>query len=637
MRFSSSIPFALPSPYPRLRLRLLSMTVAMLLLLISTASSTFAGSATWKTSPGSGDWGTASNWTPATVPNGASDTATFASSNVRNVAISADTVVSDIAFNAGASAFTIIANPSFILTISGVGITNNSGILQNFMTNGDAGGNQAEIHFTNSATAGSLTLFTNQGSSVSGLGLVGTVFYDTASAGNAAFINEGGADSSAGGSNVLFFGTSTAGNATFTNHGGALPHAGGGEVVFFETSTAGNATFTNHGGAVPGADGGRVVFFDFSTGGNSTFTMNGGEVSGAYGSFLQLSDGSTGGNATFTIEGGAVSGAFGADVGFDNATGGDATFIVNGGAVGGAAGGNIGFAGAASAGNATLIANAGVGGGEGGSIWFFDKCRGGTARVELFGNGNLDISDYIARRGVTIGSIEGDGDVFLGAMNLSVGSNSLSTVFSGVIQDGGIAGGTGGSLTKIGIGKLVLSHRNTYTGGTTVKRGRLLVNNIGDSGTGTGPVQVERGKLGGKGIIAGAVTVGTGNSSGAVLAPGYLHGAASPGAITIQSPLTFNGDGIYEMQVNSGSGIADEVIANGVTINSGAQFSFVDLGSGILVRGTVFTALNNTAATPIAGTFSNLPDGSIFSSNGNTYQVNYEGGDGNDLTLRVVP
>jgi hypothetical protein len=38
-----------------------------------------------------------------------------------------------------------------------------------------------------------------------------------------------------------------------------------------------------------------------------------------------------------------------------------------------------------------------------------------------------------------------------------------------------------------------------------------------------------------------------------------------------------------------------------------------------------------------SGTFSNLVDGSTFASNGNNFQVNYEGGDGNDLTLTVVP
>ena len=37
----------------------------------------------------------------------------------------------------------------------------------------------------------------------------------------------------------------------------------------------------------------------------------------------------------------------------------------------------------------------------------------------------------------------------------------------------------------------------------------------------------------------------------------------------------------------------------------------------------------------MAGSFSNLPDGSTFTSNGNNYKVNYQGGDGNDLTLKV--
>ena len=40
-----------------------------------------AGSATWNSSPATGDWNTATNWTPATVPNGPSDPATFALSN----------------------------------------------------------------------------------------------------------------------------------------------------------------------------------------------------------------------------------------------------------------------------------------------------------------------------------------------------------------------------------------------------------------------------------------------------------------------------------------------------------------------------------------------------------------------------
>jgi hypothetical protein len=34
-----------------------------------------------------------------------------------------------------------------------------------------------------------------------------------------------------------------------------------------------------------------------------------------------------------------------------------------------------------------------------------------------------------SERGVTVGSVEGDGDIFLGKKNLTVGSNNLSTNF----------------------------------------------------------------------------------------------------------------------------------------------------------------------------------------------------------------
>jgi hypothetical protein len=66
-----------------------------------------AGNATWKTNPAAGDWNTAGDWTPATVPNGPSDTATFASLSVTGISASLDTEVNGIVFNAGASAFTI--------------------------------------------------------------------------------------------------------------------------------------------------------------------------------------------------------------------------------------------------------------------------------------------------------------------------------------------------------------------------------------------------------------------------------------------------------------------------------------------------------------------------------------------------
>jgi hypothetical protein len=57
----------------------------------------------------------------------------------------------------------------------------------------------------------------------------------------------------------------------------------------------------------------------------------------------------------------------------------------------------------------------------------------------------------------------------------------------------------------------------------------------------------------------------------------------------------------------------------------------------ILPVGTVLTLINNTAATPISGVFSNLADGATITVGSNIFRANYESGDGNDLTLTIVP
>ena len=78
--------------------------------------------------------------------------------------------------------------------------------------------------------------------------------------------------------------------------------------------------------------------------------------------------------------------------------------------------------------------------------------------------------------------------------------------------------------------------------------------------------------------------------------------------------------------------------ASGVTIESGAQFVLLaNQVQGTLRTGTTFIVINNTAVTAIDGTFANLADGAILSVGGNNLQASYEGGDGNDLTLTVVP
>ena len=399
-----------------------------------------------------------------------------------------------------------------------------SGITQN-ITNGVPFFNpDANLFFTNSATAGNLVTVNNIGGDCDG-GPADTTFFDTASGGSATFINNGNTTcSEANGATTSFFGSSTAANGTLINYPNFGASGLGGTTYFNDTSTAGNAILIAYTG--DGAPG-RIYFYGDSTGGTSRV-----EVSGS-------------------------------DIGW--------------------------------------------------------------------GAAELNICSHNAP-GVTIGSIEGEGEVSLGGNNLTVGRNNHSTIFSGFIGDSGFCS-TGGSLTKIGRGTLILTGANTYTGGTTIEEGQLLVDNTTASGLGSGSVQVNAGRLGGNGTIAGSVTVGTGTGAGATLAPGER--CDDLGTITIQGTLTFNSDSRYNCGLKPRQhAVVDKVVANGVTINGG-KFVIAAHGSSALRGGTVLTVINNTAATPIAGSFDNLADGSIFTIGNNTYQVSYEGNDGHDLTLTV--
>jgi hypothetical protein len=149
-------------------------------------------------------------------------------------------------------------------------------------------------------------------------------------------------------------------------------------------------------------------------------------------------------------------------------------------------------------------------------------------------------------------------------------------------------------------------------------------------------VNVTSGTLGGKGIIAGATTIGTGSGAGAFLAPAL--GSNKQSTLTIQSAITFNSDATYTctFKAKKNKAKTDKVLANGVTIN-GAILNLLGQTQGSLKRGLRLTLISNTSTNPISGTFSNLPDGGIVTINGNNFQASYEGGDGNDLTLTVVP
>jgi autotransporter-associated beta strand protein len=408
----------------------------------------------------------------------------------------------------------------------------------------------------------------------------------------------------------------------------------GGFINFFDSSTAGNGTFVIQSGMVG----------MYSSADHGTFTFEGGNLTNnSAGGYLQVGGSATLASASFTLGGGTVADAGGAYCNFLwSATCDHATITLNGGSASGATGGTLNMQADGtlipSCGNATFIINGGSNGGGGGTFYlsytqFSSAPDGGAARLELFGNGTLDMSQIF--RPFTTGSLEGNGIVSLGSTKLTIGTRNANTTFSGLIQDGGIIGGTGGSFSKVGTGTLTLTGANTYTGATTVNGGTLLINNRQGSATGTGAVSVGAATLGGRGIIAGSVTLGNFGTS-SFLAP--AGGRPRQVTLTIQNSLTFQPTATYTCTFKArGTQIrADEVIANGVTVNS-ATIDLQGTIEGTLVAGTVVTVISNTSASPISGTFNNLPDGAIIAVSGTNFQADYEGGDGNDLTLTVVP
>src|SRR5262249_25060918 len=93
----------------------------------------------------------------------------------------------------------------------------------------------------------------------------------------------------------------------------------------------------------------------------------------------------------------------------------------------------------------------------------------GPGAGNLILNGTLDLnSNSIVVNGLS-GSGVVDNVTAATAVSLSIGSNDISSAFSGVIRNTGATV----SMTKAGAGKITLSGANTYKGSTTVNGGEL--------------------------------------------------------------------------------------------------------------------------------------------------------------------
>ncbi len=345
-----------------------------------------------------------------------------------------------------------------------------------------------EISFCDSSTADSARFIIYGTLGTDGDTFGNVVFHDAATAANATFINVGGTVSGGDGGNTQFYGSSTAAHGVYNNRGGTHAKANGGDVAFDGTANGGYGHFYNHAAEAAGAYGGVTSFnnnppdmaasqgasagngsyFNYGArdgeqggGGHLEFSAKYGSPTGAnatifnYGSDLEAKSSAghtifsinqptdyfpTAGNATIWNHPGVSEGAAAGFTEFsvyvsknnggnssecDNVpTAGDATLFNLGGYAAKATGGYTVFSGTSTAGNATLIAYGGTHGGYGGKIAFYDNASGGAATVQLFGDGELDISDHSG--GVTIGALELNGGVVSSQLGDSVTTLNVS-------------------------------------------------------------------------------------------------------------------------------------------------------------------------------------------------------------------
>ena len=259
----------------------------------------------------------------------------------------------------------------------------------------------------------------------------------------------------------------------------------------------------------------------------------------------------------------------------------------------------------------------------------------------------------VALNGGTLTSVNGPGGApndggygnFILNSGLAAGGNAVSTVSSTTLswKAGGGAfdvaenaelrissricdyPGASESLVKQGQGLLQLSGPNTYSGGTNVTAGTLLVSSASGSGTGTGQVHVNLdATLGGTGHIGGQVNINAGGS----LAPG-----ASVGALYLDGGgLTFHPNGFFDIDIDA-IDIADLVQMDGGLLSPSDATIRVNLGFSPEVGDSWIILAGEADRNGIFNEDVLVTSGLELLDGWKRFEVGY----GNSVILKVVP
>ncbi|MDP8826139.1 autotransporter serine protease [Serratia marcescens] len=170
-----------------------------------------------------------------------------------------------------------------------------------------------------------------------------------------------------------------------------------------------------------------------------------------------------------------------------------------------------------------------------------------------------------------------------------------------------------GGLTKQGIGTLVLTGNNTYSGPTLVNQGRLAIN-----GSVTSAVSVQSG-----GIVGGSGTVGSLTARrGGTVAPGN-----SIGTLNVAGNVSFEPGSRYAVEVGP-NGQSDRIQSGGAaTIGGGEVAVTLENSANLLTQSEVRSLLGQqytilSAQQGVSGQFDAVAPNYLFLGTGLSYQPN---------------
>jgi autotransporter-associated beta strand protein len=503
----------------------------------------------------------------------------------------------DVEFNDSANAGTativnnVVMNFNDSASANGSNITNNAAGFLTFNTSSTAGtatiDNSGTLNFSNSTTAGASAITTQNGGTTS--------FTGTSSGGSARFITNAGG---------------TVDISGLTNGGmtsGSIEGAGN-YVLGANTLTTGSLnTSTQVDGVISGTGGGLTKV------GTGTLTLTNintytGATTVSAGTLALSGFGSIFSSSVVTVNGTLDTTAASSQTGITTLAGNGIVqmgptyglFISNG---------STEFAGSIrTTGNAGLEIGGGVQTLSGVNTYTNATQIDPGATLALKGNGSIANSLYVGfggagatldisqtNSGASVGALFSFGNtgvVALGSKTLTI-TLASGTFFGGVIQDGGIGGGTGGSVVIASGVQQAFYGTNTYTGTTTIASGGELdlSNGLGHDGSITTSSSV----------IANGVFDISGLTAGTSIKSLSGSGNVNLGANTL---TVTNGNGTFAGIIADGGAGGGLTMAGGMEILSGANtYSGATTVNGgrLEVNGSIVSASTVNAGGTLAG------------------------------------